>query len=60
MRTKHSLHHCIEHIDKLALGGEHVKLWIELISNTCIVYCANRTREAPRNTVPQPLTDIKV
>ena len=44
----HTLRRCIRNFDDLVKGSDHVKLWVELFSETCIVTSSNRTTEEPR------------
>ena len=56
------LSHCLKNFDTLIKSNEHVKLWIEIASGTCVVFSASRTRQ-PADREPvinQPMTDIRV
>ena len=43
------LHECLESWGTIVHSGQHVKYWIELHTEQCIVHVANRTSEAPRD-----------
>ena len=43
--TRHSLEECLSGFNSFVEGVEHVKLWIELFSETCAVFTANSTTE---------------
>lgn len=59
-RSNYPLHYCLQHMSTLAKSADHVKFWIELNTELCTVYSANRTSEDPRDHIPQPLVDIMV
>ena len=43
--TQLTLDDCLARFDRLMRGGDHVKLWVELFSESCMVFAANRTEE---------------
>ena len=43
------LNYCIEHFEDLINSAEYVKLWLEMNSDTCIVYQLDRTDQKPTN-----------
>ena len=43
--TTHTLERCLLDLDALMRSGEHAKMWIELFSEKCAVFAANRTTE---------------
>jgi L-gulonolactone oxidase len=47
---RHTLDECLGQFDGIMRGGDHVKMWVELFSETCGVFAANRTSETrPRD-----------
>ena len=43
------LEFCLDNFAQLMSSGEHAKLWLELFSDTCAVFVANRTHEEMRD-----------
>jgi FAD/FMN-containing dehydrogenase len=43
--TAHTLERCLLDFDSLMRSGEHTKMWIELFSEKCAVFAANKTTE---------------
>ena len=49
IQTPSSYTHCVENFQSLVRSGEHVKLWIELFSETCTIIESSKTHEEPRD-----------
>ena len=59
--TRQSLGECLLQFDRLMRGGDHVKMWVELFSETCGVFSANRTSEKkPRDNPNWTAKNIEV
>ena len=61
-RVSYNLTYCIENMNELSKSAEHVKLWVELNSESCTITGASRTNKPPDSVpvIKQPLTDILV
>ena len=57
-----TLTHCIKNIQQIAAGSDHVKIWAEVVSDSCAVFSANRTLKPADSVsvISQPMTDIRV
>ena len=59
--TRHTLDECLGQFDGIMRGGDHVKMWVELFSETCGVFAANRTSETrPRDNPNWTAKNIEV
>ena len=59
--TRHTLDECLNQFEAIMRGGDHVKMWVELFSQTCGVFTANRTSEtAPRDNPNWTTKNIEV
>lgn len=47
--TPRSLQHCLDNTQEVFSSAQHVKMWIEWHSETCVVFQVNRTTEAVRD-----------
>ena len=56
----HPLSDCLEKLEEIARSAEHVKLWIELFSGTCITFQTRRTTEEPRDRPIVFIENLKV
>ena len=56
-RSVLSLHDCLSNMEQLVSSGEHVKMWIEVFSEVCVVYNSSRTMEKPRDN-PSPAVGL--
>ena len=54
------LYMCLDNIDTIARSGQHVKYWVDLHTEKCIVYVANRTSESARDNPNHILQSIQV
>ena len=50
---------CIDNLRQLAYSAEHVKIWLELCSRSCVYFRTNRTKEEPRDNPNHLVTTLK-
>ena len=58
--SNHPLEDCLDNLEGLANSAQHVKLWMEYHSESCILFQVNRTSEAPRDIPNDWVVAIKV
>ena len=54
------LDECLDNLDNLVRGGQHVKYWIDIYTEKCAVFMANRTSDSPRDIPYHFIDSIKV
>lgn len=52
-----SLHGCLDNMEGLVHSAHYVKMWVEVFSETCVLYQTNRTQEEPRDNPANPLVE---
>ncbi|KAL5509798.1 hypothetical protein EMCRGX_G005228 [Ephydatia muelleri] len=57
---QYGLHNCLDNIQSLALQSEHVKLWLEVHSEMCLVVFSNETSDDLRGDPSWMLQNLKV
>ena len=60
--TRHTipLHECLDNMEAIVNGGQHVKYWIDLYTKKCAVHVANRTIEPRRGLRNRFVETVKV